>query len=201
MGGGKLLAPFRGRPLLFYGLESARAACSRVIVVTGFDAEHVTAAVLSADATKDPGVASQSGSRDQRAAAPLEIVHNPGFRHGMFSSIKAGARAVRSPWFFVLPGDLPLVRPASFEAVAAELARLRRMADAIVPVVSGTRGHPVLIRADLVPALLAAAPDAGPMRRFLRSYRVHRFEHDDAGMVRDVDTREALDELTGTGPD
>ncbi len=189
MGGGKLLQPFRGRPLLFHALESARACCNRVIIVTGYEAQRVGAAATTPEA---PG---------KRGGSTL-IVDNPNYRLGMFSSIQRGAQAVRSPWFFVLPADLPLVKPAAFEAVAAELHRLGAATpedvtapDAIVPIVSGTRGHPVLIRSAIIPALVAATPEAGPMRRFLSTYRIHRFDHDDRGMISDVDTHEALDEL------
>ncbi|MFP4376444.1 MAG: NTP transferase domain-containing protein [Spirochaetales bacterium] len=177
MGGGKLLRSFRGRPLILHALESAAAACRRVIVVTGFDDKRVKEAVTAAHSA-DP------------TAAELTFVHNPNYRLGMFSSIQAGARVVRSDRFFVLPADLPLVTAAAFEAVAAEPA-----ADAVVPVVEGTRGHPVLIRSSLIPALTAAAADAGPMRHFLRDYRVHWAECEDNAMIRDVDTAEALEAL------
>jgi molybdenum cofactor cytidylyltransferase len=59
---------------------------------------------------------------------------------GMGDSIAAAVRATAgAAGWLVLPGDLPLVRPASIRAVAQALAQH----EVVVPTWQGERGHPV----------------------------------------------------------
>lgn len=103
---------------------------------------------------------------------------------GMGDSIAAAVKATRdaSGWL-VLPGDLPLIRPATLLAVAQALARH----SVVVPVVDGRRGHPVGFAAacgnDL--ARLEGAEGAA---RVLRAWGAVELVVDDAGALIDVDT-------------
>ena len=74
---------------------------------------------------------------------------------GMGDSIAAGgARHARAAGWLMLPGDLPLVQPASLRAVAEALAA---DASVVLPMHRGTRGHPVgFSRVSTVPALQGA---------------------------------------------
>ena len=59
---------------------------------------------------------------------------------GMGDTIAAAVRATRdAPGWLVLPGDLPLVRPQTLQAVAHALASH----EVVMPVFEGRRGHPV----------------------------------------------------------
>jgi molybdenum cofactor cytidylyltransferase len=107
---------------------------------------------------------------------------------GMGDSIAAAVRATReaSGWL-VLPGDLPLVRPDSLQAVAAALAQ----ATVVVPMFRGTRGHPVAFRSEhgAALALLTGAEGAASI---VRAAQPLRLELDDPGIVTDIDTLEDL---------
>ena len=91
----------------------------------------------------------------------ITIVYNPDYEQGMFSSIQAGIRRLQTApqAFFILPVDIPLVRPAT----------IRRLMDAaaenpdkiIYPIFGGKRGHPPLIPSSLIPAILGWGKAAG----------------------------------------
>lgn len=93
--------------------------------------------------------------------AGAEAVFNPDYRQGMFSSVCVGVKSLSSvvEAFFLLPVDIPLVRPAT----------LRRLAEAwqkvpgriVHPVFAGERGHPPLIPADLIPVILEGSGQGG----------------------------------------
>ena len=108
---------------------------------------------------------------------------------GMGYSIAAGvgARPDARGWL-ILPGDMPLVRPASMLAVARQLDHH--------PVVyaqhKGRRGHPVAFSAELYSELTALSGDEGA-RRLIARYPAMGVELDDAGVLVDVDTQADLD--------
>jgi len=108
---------------------------------------------------------------------------------GMGYSIAAGvgARPDARGWI-ILPGDMPLVRPASMLAVARQLDHH--------PVVyaqhKGRRGHPVAFSAELYSELTALSGDEGA-RRLIARYPAMGVELDDAGVLVDVDTQADLD--------
>jgi molybdenum cofactor cytidylyltransferase len=103
---------------------------------------------------------------------------------GMGYSISAGvnARPDASGWL-VLPGDMPLVQPATLQAVARELAQ-HAVAYAQY---KGRRGHPVGFSAELYSELATLSGDEGA-RRLIARYPAYGVEVDDAGVLVDVDT-------------
>ena len=107
---------------------------------------------------------------------------------GMGYSIAAGvaARPDAAGWL-VLPGDMPLVKPASILAVTAALASH--------PVVFaqhlGRRGHPVGFSAELYSELIQLTGDEGA-RRVVARYPSQGVEVGDPGVLIDVDTEADL---------
>ncbi|HTY20741.1 MAG TPA: NTP transferase domain-containing protein [Geobacteraceae bacterium] len=74
------------------------------------------------------------------------MVDNPRYREGgMFSSVAAGLATIESEIdsFFVLPVDIPLVRPSTIRRLLD--ARREKGCDVLHPVFRGLRGHPPLI--------------------------------------------------------
>ena len=113
---------------------------------------------------------------------------------GMGYSIAAGvaARPHAHGWL-VLPGDMPLVRPATLLAVAQGLAQS--------PVVYaqhlGRRGHPVGFAAELYSELVQLQGDEGA-RRLTARYPSVGLELGDPGVLVDVDTEADLASLQVT---
>ncbi len=119
---------------------------------------------------------------------------------GMGDSIAAAVRSTRAAaGWLVLPGDLPLVRPATLWAVAAALASHA----VVVPSYRGQRGHPVGFAADCGEALAALSGEPGAaaiVRANAAAGRVLALDVEDAGVVTDIDTTADLaraEELLG----
>ena len=107
---------------------------------------------------------------------------------GMGDSIAAAVRAnPDATGWLVLPGDLPLVRPQTLQAVAAALAQHA----VVVPHFHGQRGHPVGFRAECREALSQLAGEHGAasvVRAQAALNRVASIEVEDPGIVADIDT-------------
>lgn len=115
-----------------------------------------------------------------------------GGHDGMGDSIAAAVRATQdaSGWL-VLPGDLPLIKPATLQAVAAALARHA----VVLPQYQGRRGHPVGFAASCRDALLLLKGPQGAAlvaRAQAAVNPVVHLELDDAGIVTDIDTIQDL---------
>ena len=161
MGVGKPLLPVGGVTAIERVVSSLRAAgAEQVIVVTGHDAE-VLLPVLR--------------------RLQVDRAHNPDYDSGMFSSVQAGVAGLRgdADAFFVLPVDVPLVTPRVLRLLRD---RFERSGKGIVcPVCCGRPGHPPLLSARYVPALLQA-DRKGSLRAFISA-----FPEDQAGVdVRDL---------------
>jgi CTP:molybdopterin cytidylyltransferase MocA len=172
MGGFKPLLPLAGKTALERCVALFQeAGVESVRVVAGHRAEEVEAAARMAGAA---------------------AVRNPDFTAGMFSSVRAGVAALdpEAEVFFVLPVDIPLVRPSTVRRLleTAESAAGGDSWDILYPTFWGERGHPPLIRAGLAPAILGHAGKGG-LRRVLaeREERAWDLPVADAGVLRDMD--------------
>ncbi|PPE71591.1 nucleotidyltransferase family protein [Caldimonas thermodepolymerans] len=110
---------------------------------------------------------------------------------GMGYSIAAGVRARGdAAGWLVLPGDMPLVKPATLRAVAAALQQH--------PVAyaqhQGRRGHPVAFSGELFSELATLSGDEGA-RRLIARYPSAAVEVDDPGVLLDLDTQDDLERL------
>ena len=103
---------------------------------------------------------------------------------GMGYSISAGVNArPNAVGWLVLPGDMPMVQPATLQAVARTLAH-HAVAYAQY---KGRRGHPVGFASELYSELTTLSGDEGA-RRLIARYPAHGVEVDDPGVLVDVDT-------------
>jgi molybdenum cofactor cytidylyltransferase len=178
----KLAAAFGESGVLATTLRHAIASQFHVVVVTtAAFAELARSSVAARDVVILPEVGSDGASG-----------------LGMGHSIAAGvsARPHASGWL-VLPGDMPLVQPATLQAVARELDRH--------PIVyaqhGGLRGHPVGFAAELYSELVGLSGDEGA-RRLVARYPAFGLELDDAGILIDIDTTQDLESARrGEAPD
>lgn len=203
MGRLKPALPLCGTTLLQRAVSVLRrGGAQHVAVVTGREPD--TVAALAREAGAEP-------------------VHNPRFEEGMFTSVAAGVAALPPGLdaFFVLPADIPLVRPATVRLLAEAFSAVP--CAVLHPRFRGQRGHPPLLRADLAPAILAH-DGTGGLRAVLEAHEAEARDLDtaDAGILLDLDrpedyedalaraeTRrlprpeeiEALWDLAGTPPD
>ncbi|MGB6067846.1 MAG: DVU_1551 family NTP transferase [Desulfomonilaceae bacterium] len=116
-------------------------------------------------------------------------VMNKQFERGMFSSIQAGVEALRPDCeaFFLLPADIPLVRPQTIkdliEAYRSEKGKL------VFPVFLGRRGHPPLVPARYRHEILSYSGDGG-LRAVFRNHENEsaQIEVADEMTIFDLDT-------------
>lgn len=167
-GAHKLLQPLAGGSVLATTLRHAIETGWRVGVVT-------TAALV-------PAVTPFIATRD------LVVLDDAEAERGMGHSIAAGVAASASArGWLLLPGDMPLIRPASILAVGRALAE-HPVAYAQY---RGRRGHPVGFAPELVSELIALTGDEGA-RRLVARYPALAVEVDDPGVLLDVDTEADL---------
>ena len=122
------------------------------------------------------------------AARDVVIVPQTLAALGMGHSIAAGIAArADAPGWLLLPGDMPMVRPATLLAVAAALDHH--------PVAyaqhQGRRGHPVGFSAELYSELMMLSGDEGA-RRIVARYPAIGVDVDDPGTLLDLDTEADL---------
>ncbi|MDD5167759.1 MAG: nucleotidyltransferase family protein [Syntrophales bacterium] len=120
----------------------------------------------------------------------VKWVINHSFQDGMFSSIQTGVHALDRDCraFFLLPADMPFVRPATIKMLAASFMEETLFCR---PTHQGRRGHPPLISTALIPAILAFE-EPGGLRALLATYKDRGRDVDcgDPGILIDLDTPE-----------
>jgi CTP:molybdopterin cytidylyltransferase MocA len=175
-GGGKLLAPYRGRPLIEASLANlAEAPIEGTVAVIGDDAQRLRA------------VCEPYGVR---------VVDNPDWRQGQSTSVRAGLLAlgpeVRAA--VVLLADQPLVGPG---AVGRLVAAFEEGAEVAVATYGGRRRNPVLFSRAVWPLLEAELSGDEGARAVLRRHPdlVTEVPCDGVGDPADVDTAEDLRSL------
>jgi molybdenum cofactor cytidylyltransferase len=166
MGRPKALLPFRGGTFLTAIAENLGRRCSPVIAVFGFDAARVS----------------------QSAPAGVRPIENPDYKLGMLTSLKAGLRAVPDSCDAVLFTlvDHPAVLPSSVDAVMD--AAMESTALIAIPRFENRRGHPVLIRRQIVGEFLLE-PLTSKVRDVIDRHaaEIDYVEVDDPGISDDID--------------
>ncbi|WP_245572713.1 nucleotidyltransferase family protein [Lichenihabitans psoromatis] len=144
----KLVAPLDGAPLVARVADAALASqAGLVIVVTGYARASVDAAL---------------------EGRPLMSVHNEDYAAGLSTSLRCGLAALPADVkaAIVLLADMPRVSPPLIDALIACAAE-HPDADAIVPIIAGERGNPVVLNRSLFAAAATLTGDEGA-RRLLR---------------------------------
>lgn len=126
----------------------------------------------------------------------LQPVHNPDYARGMYSSICAAVRALpKVDGFFLLPVDIPLIRPATLATLIAAFDGRA----VVLPRFEEETGHPPLLPAHLTQAILKYDGQGGLQGFFtsrnkkeIKTVRVW-----DRGILLDADTPEDFTVLAG----
>ena len=177
-GGGKLLAPFGGRPLIAATLSGLRGApVDEIIVVVGAEGERL---------------------RSITAAYKTRIIENPDWAEGMSTSVRAGLRACTSDAraAVVCLADQPLVGAVAVERLVEAFEQGTTVA---VATYGGEMRNPVLFARGVWPLLLREMSGDRGARVFLKHHReiVTEVSCDDVADPADVDTVEDLRRLEG----
>lgn len=193
LGGGKLLLPWRGRPLIAHLMDAVAHTPDllSLTVVLGHDAAAVRETVER---------------RVSDLPMPVYFTLNDTWREGLSASLRCGlAGALAAPGgqtlggVLFLLGDQPLVTARTLTTLIRAHAEARAKNPghpATVPVHQGQRGNPVIISPCLFPDLLTLRGDTGG-RQILQKLgsRLLRLPVDDPGVLHDVDTPAAYEAL------
>lgn len=169
----KPLMPFRGKTLIENTIDSVfSGGAEKIVVVTGHRADEL-----------EPILRETYGDR-------VIIARNGDFSTtDMLHSIRIGCRALPPcDAFFLLPGDMPVVKESTFR-------RVREQRDAsvsvIFPTLDGFRKHPPLVDYRLVPEIEAFDGEGG-LRQLWKQHEalIRTVPVDDTGVWVDLDTQE-----------
>lgn len=157
----KLMLRVNGKAILEKTIESLEAVCDNIIVVTGSRAEDIESLIGS--------------------SAKVEVVYNPDYERGMYSSVKAGLKSIKGERIFILPGDCPLIKTVTSKEMLSIDSSI------VIPTFNGDNGHPVLIdRAEA--ELIIADIIHSSLREYLMDRIVTECPVEDPGILWDIDT-------------
>ncbi len=132
--------------------------------------------------------------RREAEAMGLRVVHNPTWRKGQLSSVQCGLAALDTDTKAVLvhPVDLPLVRQADVDRLLDAWRQSGPQPPPVAVVTHGRRrGHPLLLRGDLIRDVLALGDD-GSLRDIVRAQgdAILHVPVENPGVLRDLDRPE-----------
>lgn len=177
MGAFKPLLPFCSDTVIGCAVGGLLAAgCESVTVVVGYRGDEVADAL------------------SERFGERVRFAVNPDYADtDMLRSAVLGMQEMpRCERFFLLPGDMPMVRQDTY----AMLLKAHR-GGITIPLYRGRRGHPALLETTLTGDILAYNGGDG-LRGFFRSRSdVLTVETEDGGVLADLDTKEDYDRHLG----
>jgi molybdenum cofactor cytidylyltransferase len=169
----KLLARVGGKALVRHVAEAAvHSTVDPVIVVTGHRADAVQA---------------------ELKGLPVQIIHNPLFTDGLSTSLKAGFSALPSEMraAIILLADMPFVRAELIDTLIAGWQDKGEPA-ALVPVLNGQRGNPVVLSRALQATIKGLSGDVGAGSVLRGRSDVLEWPTEDPAIIQDIDTRKEL---------
>ncbi|MDR1966520.1 MAG: NTP transferase domain-containing protein [Synergistaceae bacterium] len=154
-----------------------KSGVSEIIVVVGHDREKII-----------------------REAKKLKCrpVCNLDYESGMFSSVVAGIRALppQTEAFYLLPADIPLVKPATYRSLAEAFCENYETPEVVYPAFMGKRGHPPLIGRAMIEPILAWEGERGLAGFFDgQPHRSLDIPTGDRATILDMDTPEDYQKL------
>ena len=151
MGQSKPLTKFLDKKLIDQTIKTMQeAGIDNIQIVTGFEHERVEAYL-----------------QDNYSSDHIHTIWNPNYGNGsILTSIKTGlAELTDYELVFIQLVDLPCIMSETYQKLLE--AMLVNGKKAVIPTVDGHRGHPALIRMDLLADILTYEGSAGGHRRHL----------------------------------
>lgn len=183
MGRWKPALPFGGSTVIETVVHAAKSVCGNIVLVGGKGYPEL-----------------RSLFSDDRAVV---VLRNPGPEKGMLSSVQIGVSQIVSPVFFIVLGDMPLVKTSTYRILLdTGKARTSTMSFNAPPVLAPRcdkkEGHPVLLRREHAPSVLKADPLKETLHDVLRAFPKMYVDVRDEGVITDLDTPEDYRRICGT---
>jgi len=128
----------------------------------------------------------------------VQWIVNSDYHQGMYSSIQIGAAHLNATTkaFFLLPVDMPFVKPQTITKLLAAFEP--NDMDILKPCYRGRRGHPPLISSSVIPGIQDYDGNGGLRELiFTKQLETRDLECDDPGILEDLDTRNDYERLSG----
>lgn len=182
MGDFKPLMSLRGKTLIENAVDSIlTGGAQSVVVVTGHRGAELESFLHS------------------RYGEQVIFARNNDFaKTDMMHSIQIGCRALPPcDAFFLLPGDMPVVRQSTFQKLLQ--ARSADAKSVVFPTLGGYRKHPPLVDARLIPEILSFDGEGG-LRGLWQQHEelIRTVPVDDEGVWMDLDTRHDYEQCRQT---
>lgn len=161
IGKNKMILDIGGKTVIDRCIEGMYGVCSRIIVVGGHRTQDIKYII------------------DQYEK--VELVYNPDYLEGMFSSVMKGVAQVRGQGVFLIPGDYPAVKKTTYKDI------LGVDKDIVVPLYNKEKGHPLFMKYPLVKELLASNAYQ-TLRDFVNKKGYTPIDVVDPGILMDIDT-------------
>ncbi|VDB00536.1 hypothetical protein S1OALGB6SA_1618 [Olavius algarvensis spirochete endosymbiont] len=156
--------------------EAKKAGC-RVIVLGGYNFSR-----LEAIFERNSGLTREDVA-EEGYAMPI-LLKAVDWELGMDATIRSGLDALRSDRFFIVPGDMPLIRSDDYIRLASFESR-----PIVRPVFGGKPGHPVLLDRSMAEVIKTAASGT-PIRELMHENRTFPVLWGHGGVVWDLDSAE-----------
>jgi molybdenum cofactor cytidylyltransferase len=178
MGSPKALLDYRGESFANRLVRVLSGVCDPVIMVLGYHAD-----VIRSHVTGSP-----------------HFVVNPDPDRGQLSSLQIALAAVpgEAEGFMFTTVDCPATEPETVANLADAFSRRRPETQFVIPSYRGHHGHPVSGVRALIPEFLALPP-TGQAREVVHGHvaETEYVDVTDAGVLTDIDDREAYERLAG----
>jgi molybdenum cofactor cytidylyltransferase len=171
----KMMLPWGGSTIIEHSAKTALSACDRLVLVVGHRARELSAVF--------------EGWRR------VQVVENPGYRGGMFSSVRRGVEVVAEGTFFLALGDMPGVGPIVYADLLDWSTRLGPAFESagtpygVIPQFKGKKGHPLLLSREMRIRILDADPSK-TLRDVLAGMPTVIVPVEERGILHDIDTPE-----------
>ena len=168
MGTQKLLLPFGNSTVISHIVNQLlKSKVEKTYVVVGHQAKQVT---------------------EELSGKPVTIIHNPEYKTGMLSSVRAGIRDIPQEYDAILIalGDHPSITTNLIDEIIHEFSQTDKKI--IVPKYNGKRGHPILFSSIFRDEILTDYDDIG-LRGLMRTHEndIYEMNVSDCSVVSDMD--------------
>ncbi len=159
-GSNKMAFTFRNKPLILSTIETLRPFTDRIVVISGHYHDEILSFIEPLE--------------------DVECLYNEAYTEGMYTSVKKGMANTTGD-VFIIPGDMPLVKPPTYEKLMKSEGLIR------VPVHNKRKGHPMFIDASLRSALLDSN-EYPHLKAFRNAHGFNEVTVEDEGVLIDIDT-------------
>lgn len=159
----KLTLELCGKTIIERCIEGMYDACSKIIVVGGYNIKKLTPIL-----DRYP---------------KIKLVYNENYQTGMFGSVIEGFKHAEGDRVFLIPGDYPLISQDVYESL------LKVNKNIVIPTYEGIKGHPLLMNKEMTNLLLSTT-SISSLREFIANQGFQTLEVKCPGILTDIDTPE-----------